>query len=437
MSDKYPAKLDHFDLDCESLDDSIEKAIARYEYPFRDGADTDDMGEKARVVRIRCYFLNERYQAHIELLEYLKQRELFELSHPQYGLMDVRIESISIRHDDRAECAEIDLACVQDLTNQEQASVAYLDLGPQIEAAMVAAITDQQTLMAADMTAALGPEGLQLAAIPIDPTLPILAQVSGLSAQARSYIRAIDAAVATFDAARLDILQPVNTLISTISFAESIPGRVIGSVTRAAERIVVAAESLRDFPKRFLSTVDNELLQLRSEVEALSAVVGIPKVSEPDRAANAIAARSVSMAAAAALSLAAAEILVEEQSRRDADRRVESSGSGSTGGDLMTVRDLELSLATVRTAIQRSLDSDRNQPQLRVMALDLLTHVSDIKIEREQVYRTIVDHPVPLPLLCHMRGLSYRAASRVLALNPDIAEPNFISGEIEIYRSTP
>jgi len=40
----------------ETLDDTFEKAIAQYNYPFADGADLEDMGQKARVIKFRCHF---------------------------------------------------------------------------------------------------------------------------------------------------------------------------------------------------------------------------------------------------------------------------------------------------------------------------------------------------------------------------------------------
>ena len=74
-------------LEMETLDDTFDKAIARYEYPFADGADLEDMGQKAHCVKVRCYFWDNAAQAtyddHIRLIELLAPKGFLEFNHPK------------------------------------------------------------------------------------------------------------------------------------------------------------------------------------------------------------------------------------------------------------------------------------------------------------------------------------------------------------------
>ena len=80
---KFEAKLDDFVLEMENIEDSIEKAIAKYEFPFRDGALLEDMGQKARVIKLRCYWYEETYEVHKDFIKHLDKTKVFELLHPQ------------------------------------------------------------------------------------------------------------------------------------------------------------------------------------------------------------------------------------------------------------------------------------------------------------------------------------------------------------------
>ena len=55
------------------------------------------------------------------------------------------------------------------------------------------------------------------------------------------------------------------------------------------------------------------------------------------------------------------------------------------------------------------------------------------KIEREKVMVVEVDNPLPLHLLCLQYGLSYNTADRIYAINKQLKNPNFVSGEMSIY----
>lgn len=425
MGDRYDASIDGFSLDCETLRDRIGKSIAKYEYPYRDGAETEDMGEQAWQIRIRCYFLENRYTRHIEFLEHLKSRDLFELTHPKYGIKKGRIEEISVRHDDRQETAEIDIGFVEDLGSQESAIATYdLDVTAETEEAF----TDGQDEMKDSFSNAareeLGTDAIEILEKELDDDLGIVEQFPGVRTSTRTWLKAVETYVTTLQAEASDVANPANSLIAMIDYGAALPGRVIGALAQTAERYAVLYETLKESPVRYLTNIKNSMADLADSVDVFS---------------------DMTLAAGAQrLALEAAAIYAEDEEERNRQRRRETgSDQGAFDvegnyipqeeiGAVLTVRELEQSLADVRTELQAAVDADRTLSQMKVMARKLLEHVMVIKLERDRMVRIVMDNPMPLQAVCMMRGLSYEYAERILAIN-DIRQPNFTAGEIDVY----
>ncbi len=420
MTDRYKASIDGFAIDVQTLEDGFKKAIARYEYPYRDGADTEDMGEEARVIRIRCYWLEETYEDHFRFVEHLKKRDLFELSHPKYGLIQGRIESISIRHDDRQETAEVDISFVQDLGSQEQ-SAAYVDVEAATEEAF---ITGQQELMenfASAVRDSLGTEAEGILLKVLDPDLGIVEQYPEASIEARDYLEAVEDFVVAVQTEAADVANPANTLLATIDYGTKLPGRVIGPLARAAERHALLLDSLRTAPVRFIRNLNSALTDLADAAGDFGPQTRI--------------------ASAQRLALDTATLFREDEAARQKMKRREAGRSFDALGNylspepldpVMTVNDLEQTLAEVRGELQAGVDFDRSLGSLKAMARQLLEHATQIKLERDRIVSIRLDNTMPLHLVCLMRGLPYGYAERIMAIN-DIAHPNFTAGEVSVY----
>lgn len=420
MAERFAASLGGFALDIETLDDAIEKAIARYEYPFRDGADTDDLGERARTIRLRCYWLGEQYAEHYRFLEYIKGRELFELTHPKYGLLKGRIESLSIRHDDRLETAEVDLAFVQSLEDQEPGRV-YANVQAAGEEAFVASIDEQMDLLEMDFRTDLGAIAQEILAQQLAPELGILEQFTSVSLAARNMLKTADAYAGKLDGLLTAIPNPANSLLAAISFPPTLVGRVIGSLTRAVERQARALDTLRGAPERYLAS-------LRDALGALAAESG--RFSTHTR-----------IAGSRHLALEVGELYQADETGRQVQRRNEAVRSIDALGryspppqvpQVMSVRELERSLVTVRSELQTAVAAARDQQALKAMARQLLEHVNQVKLERDRMMTVTLDNPMPLHLLCLRQRVSYRQASRLLAVN-NIPQPNFTAGSVTVY----
>lgn len=426
--DLYPAQLDGIALEIEMIDDEIEKSIVRHEFPYRNGALLEDLGQRARSVRFRCYFWDDgadhaTYELHNELMSHLETMEVGELVHPKYGPMRGSVESIHLGHDDRDRLATVDITFVQGLIESME-ETAREDVQSSVEEAYLASIEEQKLSFAEELGAALGSEAGSILGFELDPDLGIVEQFAGITGPARQYLKTVESYVGTLEGTLNAVANPANSLVSIINYGTTLPGRVIGSVARCVERYARLADGLRTAPGRFADS-------LSQGMNALSTASG--KFS-----------KTTKIGGAAQVAMHVASCYKEDEARRNERKRSEQQPAfdrlgnytapdyAATDVQPATVQELESSLATVRGLIQEAVQLDRNQGSLKRMALSLQFHVGTIKLEREKTKRVRLDNTIPLHLLCLQHGLPYTAADRLLAIN-EIRNPNEVSGEVLIY----
>ncbi len=448
MADIYPAQLDGIPLQIESLDDAFEKSIVRHDIPYRDGALLEDMGQKARTIRFRCYFWdddgaeytdangtttgggNYTYNDHIELLNHLEKKDLFSLVHPQYGTVKGCVETVSVRHDDRQMLAEIDISFVENLRTPIE-ELVYEDVVTVTETAVLTAQDQQQAALKQE----LEDEGLDTDS-PIDSTKSLMDQLKSGSIYLRDMTREFDAMIGKAEGTLNDVLQPVNSLIATVSYAANLPGRILGPITRAVERVAKLYNSIIGFPDRFARNLRFELDKLADSFEAFGGT------SRGSQRATAIMVKHLRIASAQIVALQLSYALAADQQARMAVIAAEAVVAFDANGNYLapdqaptvaTVNDLEAALDIARAMIQDAIDLSRGISGLQDMALALLNYVQSVKSTSDTVVSVTLVNPMPLHLVCLNYGLPYTTAERLLALNPTVINPNVAGGEVLIY----
>ena len=425
----YDASIDGIPLEIETLDDQFEVAIARHEFPFKDGALLENMGQKARTITIRCYFWDDgshlTYNRHIQLVNSLQAAGLSELTHPVYGVVQGMAERVTVRADDREMTAEVDITFVENL-RQSISEVEYEDVEAAADQAVIDTQDEQMQLFESAARNELGAEAADINSRILDPALGILEQFSGVSQQARAWIKSTEVAVNAFEAAVNAVTQPANSLIAAITYGTNLPGRVIGSVARMVDRYVVLYATATTAPSRFLRS-------LVSAIDNLAASAGFPDhMITPLR-----------VAAATQGAQAVARYYSDDEKQRQILRRLEKQTSFDTLGRYLnppaadpvyTVGELEISVSSSRAMLQQAIDcaGGRGLPSLKGLARILLDHVSIIKLEREKIVTVLLDNPMPLHIVCLRYGLDYHYAARIAAINA-IPRPNFAAGSLQIY----
>lgn len=427
----YDAAIDNIPLEIETLDDQFEVAISRHEFPFKDGALLENMGQKARTANIRCYFWDDgshlTYNDHIKLVNHLKGKALFELTHPMYGLMSGMIERVTVKADDRELTAEVDITFVENL-RQDISEVQYEDIETATDQAVIDAQDEQMEQFAADTQDELGAEAAAINNLELDAELGILEQFNGISQQARAYLKQIDGAVAAFEGALNDVTQPVNSLIATINYGTKLPGRVIGAVAKMVDRYVTLYKTVTNAPSRFMRN-------LQSAVTNLLAPFGLSSRMH----------KHVLVAVSTQGVHAVAQYYATDEKQRQIMRRLEKQPAfdatgrylnPATAEPVYTANELEASTSISRTMLQEAIDSDggRNISTLKTMARILVDHVNNIKLEREKIITITLDNPMPLHIVCLRYDLDYHYAERLVAINT-IPQPNFAAGQLQIYIS--
>lgn len=444
MPDLYPAQLDGFALEIEitGIGDDIEKAIVRHEFPYRNGALLEDMGQKARVVKFRCYFWDDdgadhaTYDTHKELKKHLDSMEKSELVHPKYGPMKGSVESMAIRHDDRDRMAEIDITFVEELI-EEVTSASRADIEAGAEEAYNNSIAEQKQEFGDDIVSALGAEARGILDKELDPAKGILEQFGEVSVTARNYLKDVESFVGGMEATLNTVANPANSLVATINYGTTLAGRVIGSVARCVERYAQLYDSLTGSPARFIDSMIFGTKALSKAMAAFGATTGA--AGRP--ATSATFSKTTAIAGASHTALQAAYLYKVDQDQRVAQKKAESVQAFDAMGNYtapdpvapaMTVAELENSLAQVREYLQEAIDLSRQMTSLKEQAVQLQIHINNIKLEREKIVRVQLDNPMPLHLVCLRHGLPYSAAERVLAINA-MRNPNFASGEVDVY----
>ena len=421
MATRFKAMLNDFALDLETIQDTIEKSVAVHEYPFSNGAKTEDLGENARRIRFRAHWFGATYDLHFEVRNELRRLDFFQLIHPVYGSLVGRITSVAVNHGDEPDHVTIDFDFVEDLLNQVDVA-RKLNVAQAIEEAFVNGQSKQIESYTAILRKDLGTEAGAILAQTINEDESIITQLSGLSANARDYVYKIDRALAACEATLTSIEQPADSIIATINFGLNLPGRVVGSMAKMVERYAVMVQSLEQSPSKFLDALKFNLEKLEDSFADLLS--------------------QLRLSGAQRLALEAAKVFDADELNRREYRKQETRAIFDPNGKfipgpvidgIITVPEAEVAIQNVRSYLQTALDGNREMETLRDMARDLIIHVSQIKFEYEKVRELEIDSSLPVHLLCLKAGLPYSAATRVLSLNPNVIKPSFMQGAVKVY----
>lgn len=97
------------------ITDKAEKALAIHEYPYRPGAEIEDLGRRPREIPVKAVFFGSGYLSGVmALVRALEEDGKGELVHPLFGSLEVCVKSWSVEHDvERRDYATVDFECVE------------------------------------------------------------------------------------------------------------------------------------------------------------------------------------------------------------------------------------------------------------------------------------------------------------------------------------
>ncbi len=436
-NNKYALIFDGLELEAEDITDRIPFGLPEHEFDGVDGASLEPTGQKARTIQFRAWFLNERYLEHkdfLKKLEGMSQKEPFELIHPMYGIIYGYVGDITVHHEYDDTSCSVDVVFKETIEKKPEPWVT-VDIEGEVEAAYEDAVKAQEYAFDDDINDDLGVDGADLMETEIEQEEGILDKLAAVTGTVREYVGKVDSAVNKLDAAMNQVSSIANSITGTIDFATNLPGRVIGSIANVCDRVAGAYQSLRSAPDLFVKNFKGAMDQLDATLAAFSTS------STTEEKAIATVRKHLKTTGAITVALHIGLEFARDEGNRDLLRKSEASPEATPPGvaslasppDVLTVRDIEDSLASTRAYLQEAVDVSRGQSSLKRLADVLLQHATRVKLEKEKIKIVVVDNPIPIHRVCQVHGLPYTYATRILALNPQIRNPNFVSGEVKVY----
>lgn len=99
-----------------STDDSLGRRFATYEFPYRQGAELEDLGRRARTTRVSAVFIGDGYLGRLDaLIRVIDAGEAEQFTHPLLGTWTARASLDTIRHEHgRRDMATVDIEFTED-----------------------------------------------------------------------------------------------------------------------------------------------------------------------------------------------------------------------------------------------------------------------------------------------------------------------------------
>lgn len=423
-------RIDGITLDHIEVSDAFTMAIAQYKIPYRRGSNLKNMGLDDRSVKIKAVFMEDRYAEHKAFVEKMTatSEDSHELDHPEWGVLFGSVVSCVVTYDDAESVAYVDLTFVVEADSKKESYVFLpTTVAPVVESLYSDALEAQSQMVAAAMTDEMGAEASEIVDQEIDPEQTLLEQFLSASQEARDYIAEIDAAIALCEATLAEVEISSTSYINTIDFGTGIPGRLVEAMARVCERFCQSGSTLADSPRSWLASLESAYAGFRALFSN-----GTYRAADQMLYAQAVRYALETSYAYADDNAMALQLKTVEQARQFdiLGRRV----SDVQAPDIMTINDLDETLYTARALLQQCVDANRASAWTYKRIADaLFTHVRETRLQRMRIVTISVETTMPLHLLCFRNGLPVEMADRILSLNPQIRNPNQVTGDVQIY----
>lgn len=408
--------LGPWNLKLVSIGDEISHAIAETQYPYKNGADLEDMGVNAELLRFSCVLTNDDYKENYQALRnwFLSYFAMpIELIHPDHGTLNGYPQNVSFNNDRRKRFAQFDFEFkiagiqpdIQDFTDPTEVC----------EEEAKAVNVEVQDALAEEMQRAGVPD------VPGDDW-SLLDYWGAMGDAARSFASVVSGALGRIQGVIETVKAPLDALNTTIDYVDSLSGSLTGSLQRFCDSLTALGR------KAGSSSGTSVLASIFTE--RLASFIDTPVYA------------SLATIAASTLACETARQISEDEVKMGESIAAESVVSDDAVGKpivadtiepfIMTPETLENSLAAVREFINRVLPVSKSPGRLKKMAATLTESILKLKMEYMTTRTVKVEYETPLHKILLDNGLNYKAAERVCALN-NVKNPTFMKGEVLVY----
>ncbi|MFW5398374.1 DNA circularization N-terminal domain-containing protein [Yersinia sp. 1252 StPb PI] len=409
-------------FDVVNARDSWSRDIAQHEYPYIDGADVQDMGRKARNIRLSALFWGDDYDSRLQsFIAALDKRGAGELIHPIYGSMpNMQVIECQVGHDaENVDYCTVELVFLESKTGNPFFSQDY----PTAQADVI--FNQVQSLMDAEQSL------MDNALAPLRDAKKLMSKSKALASAALNMLLIFRGEITGFVGSTTDFVQYPGAFMSDLQSAVSLTSQNAtssGSSVSAASAISQTNATMSDWGESHR--------QLTEIANLPTALVSGEKTAPVDMPAG------VSVADIAEL-IAMVTIVVAGELAQDAADIFSNEDINS----LLSPTEIERIANDTRQFIQAAIDQHRDQyadatqevsssptalgiawqpvvEGLKDIALAVQQLAANMITTRPPLIQRRVDSVSNLHLVAHRWYGDYRRAVELQRLNPQLRNPN-------------
>ncbi|HGK4965671.1 TPA: DNA circularization protein [Yersinia enterocolitica] len=409
-------------FDVVNARDSWSRDIAQHEYPYIDGADVQDMGRKARNIRLSALFWGDDYDSRLQsFIAELDKRGAGELIHPIYGSMpNMQVIECQVGHDaENVDYCTVELVFLESKTGNPFFSQDY----PTAQADVI--FNQVQSLMDAEQSL------MDNALAPLRDAKKLMSKSKALASAALNMLLIFRGEITGFVGSTTDFVQYPGAFMSDLQSAVSLTSQNAtssGSSVSAASAISQTNATMSDWGESHR--------QLTEIANLPTALVSREKTAPVDMPAG------VSVADIAEL-IAMVTIVVAGELAQDAADIFSNEDINS----LLSPTEIERIANDTRQFIQAAIDQHRDQyadatqevsssptalgiawqpvvEGLKDIALAVQQLAANMITTRPPLIQRRVDSVSNLHLVAHRWYGDYRRAVELQRLNPQLRNPN-------------
>ena len=416
VNEPRESTLGPWSLKLVSIGDEISHAIAETQYPYKNGADLEDMGVNPEVLRFSCVLTNQDYDDNYQALRnwFLSIfAEPIELCHPKHGVLKGYPKNVSMSEDRRKSFAQFDfdfeIAGIQpDIQDFTDPAEVCEEEAKEVNAEVQKAIAEE----------------MQREGIPDVPgdDWSLLDYWGAIGDGARAFASRVSSAMGKIQGVIATVRAPLDALNSTIDYM----GTLSGTLTESLQKFCDSLTSLgrKAGSSSAISVMESSFTEQLASFSDSPALYAAFATLAAATLANETAKQISDDEAKMGESIASENVVSDDALGRPIAESVEPF--------IMTPETLENSLATVREFINKVLPVAVSPERLKKMAATLSASVLKIKMEYMTTKTVNVPYETPLHKVLLDNGLKYKAADRICALN-GVKNPTFMNGEVLVY----
>lgn len=406
----YVPRIDNYYLDLKDVRDPLSIALVDNKYPFSSKNSINNLGSETRKFNVSCTFQENptttkgwgdnqnysipTYNEYFFFIDYIRNNlDLKTFVHPAHGEISGHVKNINSLHKDWINFAEV--------------TFEFWEQSPEVSVFNFKYVVSESATNWQDTNNSVTSKTETEEKNAIDPiTWEATAQT--FISKLNNYLNSVES--------------QANSIINTINYGTSTPGQMLSSINSAIDRIIETYKTTKNSPASFINNIIFGCRELKALYEGV----------EADK---------IHIMSCSRCAYEAAIVYEEDESKRQEVITKEGQSpfdiNGVYKGKIeipvtMSLNELEESVYEVRAFIDEAIQIDRDNTPLKQSARDLQDYINNIKLERERI-KTLSD--VPLQTLHEIvvsNGNNFLAANRILKLNPNIKNPTFVSGDVNI-----